>query len=105
MAPSDAALRCVIQALHDRTPGLYIHESTIVGLPGTPSTADAVYLIKTDGSVEMTTNTYDPELCTLQAPSAYDACLASVASDSTATAECRNVTWVSGCTPGTLTCE
>jgi hypothetical protein len=106
--PDDAALRCVIQAFHDRTPGLYIQTSTIAGADGSESTTTWVYLIRPDGSVarqqKLEDSVFNPQLCAMRPPSDYEACLASVPTGSSATAECSSLTWATDCSPGTISC-
>jgi hypothetical protein len=106
--PTDASLRCVMKALHDRTPGIYVHTSTTAGLTST-STTTWVYLIKQDGTVDMELDGGSvfsrPQICSPQPPTAYDACLASVSTDGVATNECLNVfEWVMGCVAGDVAC-
>ena len=108
LPPSDEALRCVVQALYDRTPGIYVQESTIIsGMgPGT-STMTTVYLVKEDGTVNRisTTPLGNPQVCELQRTSLYEACLESIPDSEYATPECRAVIWAVNCTPGDVSCE
>jgi hypothetical protein len=108
IAPMDAALRCVVQAFHDRTPGIYLDQTSTVDSTGS-STSTFVYLIKADGSVNRVQKSGSlidsPEVCTPRPPTDYDACLTSVATDTYATTECQTVTWVSSCTGGNVACH
>ncbi|HEY3493783.1 MAG TPA: hypothetical protein VGK73_03810 [Polyangiaceae bacterium] len=109
LPPSDEALRCVVQHLYERTPGIYLNESTLAsGIgPGTQTTR-YVYLVKEDGTVNRITQAAtptNPQVCALQPPSAYEACLASTAEGTAATTECRNVTWVTDCTTAEVSCD
>jgi hypothetical protein len=106
--PTDASLRCVIKAFHDRTPGTYVHTSSTAGLTST-STTTWVYLIKQDETVDLELDGGSvfsrPQICSPQPPTAYDACLASVSTDGVATSECLNVfEWVMGCVAGDVSC-
>jgi hypothetical protein len=106
--PNDARIRCVIQAFHDRTPGVYVHSITSWGLDGPHGPGLWVYLVKPDGSVKAVSGVgsvfHDPSVCTLQQPSDYEPCLASTPTDGYATPECDVLTWAY-CVPGAVSCD
>jgi hypothetical protein len=107
--PTDASLRCLVQAFHDRTPGIYQHDSGISGFNGTSTTTE-IYLIKPDGTVNRVQKggavISSPQICALRPPADYDACLASVSTDGYATSECGSVyQWVTGCAAGDVACD
>jgi hypothetical protein len=106
--PTDEALRCVIQALHDRTPGLYFRTTSIAGSPARPGPTQ-LYLVKGDGSVNTITNPNadpsNPRECSLLPATDYEPCLTSASTDTWATTECRNVAWVTDCIDADVACE
>ena len=105
----DAALRCVIQALSDRTPGLYVHTSSIAsGIGGGPQSS-LVYLVKSDGSVQRTGESGGSvslaQSCSLLSPTDYESCLESTATSMYATPECEAVSWATNCVNADVSCE
>jgi hypothetical protein len=108
--PTDAALRCVIDALRARTPGRYVRRLTVAS-SGTalPSVTVTVYLVKADGAVHRINSSSrgasDPNVCALPPASSFDACLESVSTDTGATPECRNAVWAIDCAPDTVSCD
>jgi hypothetical protein len=105
---SDESLRCAIQALHDRTPGLLFEEVTVYGLDRTDTTT-SVYLVKADGMMYRESLTDQgpkaPQLCPLLPPADYEPCLASSSVDGYATPACDHQSWTSGCDDGPVACD
>jgi hypothetical protein len=106
--PSDESLRCVMQVLHDRTPGLLFEKVTVFGLDSTGTTT-RVYLVKSDGMMNrealLEQGPSVPQLCPLLPPPDYEPCLASTSTDGYATPACDTQSWTSGCEDAPVTCE
>lgn len=104
--PSWFALHCIIAAFAARTPGVYLAQTTIVGLDGEGTTTIA-YLIKADGTVNRITKSGDtvssPQICAAQPEGAYAPCLEGSGADSPLA--CQDTAWVTDCEPGTVSCE
>ena len=80
--------RCVLSALRDRTPGLYVHEPTSYWSSGSVGT-EHMLLVTADGSVLHASHTYNgaivsqpptdayssSERCTLREPAFFQACI------------------------------
>lgn len=105
---SDESLRCVMQVLHDRTPGLLFEKVTVFGI-GSTITTTQVYLVKSDGTMNREAlgdrGPAAPQVCPLLPPADYEPCLASTSTDGYATPECDTQSWTSGCDDGPVTCE
>jgi hypothetical protein len=105
---TDESLRCAIQVLHDRTPGLLFEKTTVFGL-GSTNTATIVYLVKPDGMMQrealMEHGPSAPQLCPLLPPADYEPCLASTSTDGYATPACDTQSWTSGCEDSPVSCE
>jgi len=106
--PSDESLRCVMQVLHDRTPGLLFEKVTVFGL-GSTDTVTQVYLVKSDGKMNrealLERGPNAPQLCPLLPPADYEPCLASTSTDGYATPACDTQSWTSGCEDSPVTCD
>ena len=106
--PLDEPLRCVMQALHDRTPGLLFEKTTVFGLTST-NTVTHVYLVKSDGMMNREAIVEHvpsaPQVCPLLPPAEYEPCLASTSTDGYATPACDTQSWTSGCEDKPVTCD
>jgi len=104
--PSWFALHCIIQAFSARTPGVYLQQTTIVGLDGEGTTTVA-YLIKADGTVNRITKSGDtlssPQICAVRPQTYYAPCLDVSGSDSPLA--CQDTAWVTDCQAGSVSCE
>jgi hypothetical protein len=108
MPPDDASLRCVLQALRARTPGIYRRTTTIVTGIGPPSSSDVVYLVKADGAVHRqarTTAEVIDQICSSQPETAFDACLATEPNGDFAPRECSDLAWAVACEAGSVSCD
>jgi hypothetical protein len=109
LPPTDAALRCVIEALRARTPGKYLQSLAITTGIGPPSATTTVHLVKADGTVHRITRTAsgtsNPAVCSLPPAADFEACVESVSTDTWATPECRSAAWVTRCVAGAVDCE
>jgi hypothetical protein len=109
LPPTDAALRCVIEALRARTPGKYLQSLAIATGIGPPSATTTVHLVKADGTVHRiarsASGTSNPAVCSLPPAADFEACVESVSTDTWATPECRSAAWVTGCVAGAVDCD